>query len=136
MIKVLRIFLKPILTYQTILLLFSVKADLSTLPIKSSLQKAQDKNISIKNNLDWQHIDWVLRVLCRLIPSVSPCLCHALGLFTISPPPATLLIYVQKNESLLKAHAGINYEGKIFSLANSWHSELPFLEIVKGSHAN
>ncbi len=134
--KVFRIILKPLLTYQAIAIFFSVKTDLSTLPIKSTLQRAQDKNISVENNLDWQHIDWILRVLCRLIPSVSPCLCHAIGLFTISPPLTTLLIYVKKNESLLSAHAGIKYQGQIFSLASTWHSEIQFLEIIKDSHAN
>ncbi len=133
--KIFSILSRPRLTFIVGSKFFRIKKALIFAPLKDVISQAQGQGQSQMMEKDWNYADWLLRVLSRKIASPSPCLCHALSLFSLSPSEASLLLYAKKEVTTLDGHAAVHFRGQIFSIASGWHSEEPFTEFRKKNYA-
>ena len=133
--KIASILSQPLLTAKVAACFFNTKNDLILFPLKDVIKQAQKKDASAMAEKDLNYADWLLRVLSRKFQSSSPCLCHALSLFSLCPNEASLLLYVKKEATNLDGHAAVQFRGQIFSTATGWHKTEPFTEFRKIHHA-
>lgn len=129
--KIFSILSRPFLTMQVTDNFFKIRSDLTLLPLKDVIKKTQEKNPSPISERDLNFADWLLRIFSRKLQSPSPCLCHALSLFSMCPKEALLLLYAKKEIVTLDGHAAVQFRGQIFSTATGWHTTEPFIEIRK-----
>ena len=133
--KINSILSRPFLTAKVAYCFFKIKNDLSFLPLKDIIHQAQKKDPAPVTEEDLSYADWLLRILSRKFVSTSPCLCHALSLFSLGPSEALLLLYAKKETTTLDGHAAVHFRGQIFSTATGWHTTEPFTEFRKIQHA-
>lgn len=129
--KIASILAHPLLTAKVASYFFKTKSDLILLPLKEVIKQAQKKDPSPMAEKDLNYADWLLRVLSRKFENPSPCLCHALSLFSLCPNEASLLLYAKKEATTLDGHAAVEVRGQIFSTATGWHKTEPFTEFRK-----
>lgn len=129
--KIASILSQPFLTAKVISHFFKTKSDLSILPLKNVIKRAQEKVSPVISEKDLKYVDWLLRILSLKFETSSPCLCHALSLFSLGPKEALLLLYAKKEASTLDGHAAVQVKGQIFSTATGWHTKEPFTEFRK-----
>lgn len=133
MSKFIKLFMHPLLLAKVVTTLIFVRRQLSKGKFSFLIKSASDSNkrIWLPDLNQVQYADWALRNLCSRWSHSSPCLCHSLVLYRLARPGVILRISAQKTDEFA-THASVVFEGKEFSMADSWRDKPVFAEFTKG----